>query len=208
MVAKSLKQLLYMLREALRPLRIACQVVATQQGCCCSPVLVWANVPDPIPARAEINGHWKHKYGKAHGSIPSRNRLLFCKKGEATGWSRIEFNGQEAYVSSDYLSTTKPQVSTSSSSGGTSSGSTQTSKPSTGSTSGGTGGGNHQTTTDGSEIDTGSEDTYSDSSDDDLYALGEKIQKQREEPGYDVVKIYPHTEEEIKWIADYIRVGS
>lgn len=54
-------------------------------------------------------------------------------QGEAAGWSRIEFNGQVAYVSSDYLSTTKPQVSTSSGSGGSSSnsGSTQTSKPST-----------------------------------------------------------------------------
>ena len=54
-------------------------------------------------------------------------------QGEAAGWSRIEFNGQVAYVNSDYLSTTKPQVSTSSGSGGSSSnsGSTQTSKPST-----------------------------------------------------------------------------
>ena len=52
-------------------------------------------------------------------------------QGEAAGWSRIEFNGQVAYVNSDYLSTTKP--STSSGSGGSSSnsGSTQTSKPST-----------------------------------------------------------------------------
>ena len=48
--------------------------------------------------------------------------------GAAAGWSRIEFNGKVAYVSSDYLSTTKPQVSTGSNSG--SSGS-QTSKPST-----------------------------------------------------------------------------
>lgn len=54
-------------------------------------------------------------------------------QGEAAGWSRIEFNGQVAYVNSDYLSTTKPQVSTGSSgnSGGSSGGSTQTSKPST-----------------------------------------------------------------------------
>ena len=58
-------------------------------------------------------------------------------QGEAAGWSRIEFNGQVAYVNSDYLSTTKPQVSTGSSgnSGGSSGGSTQTSKPSTPSTS-------------------------------------------------------------------------
>ena len=54
-------------------------------------------------------------------------------QGEAAGWSRIEFNGQVTYVNSDYLSTTKPQVSTGSSgnSGGSSGGSTQTSKPST-----------------------------------------------------------------------------
>lgn len=54
-------------------------------------------------------------------------------QGEAAGWSRVEFNGQVVYVNSDYLSTTKPQVSTSSGSGGSSSnsGSTQTSKPST-----------------------------------------------------------------------------
>ena len=52
-------------------------------------------------------------------------------QGEAAGWSRIEFNGQVAYVNSDYLSTTKPQVTTSSGSGGNSGGSTQASKPST-----------------------------------------------------------------------------
>ena len=52
--------------------------------------------------------------------------------GAAAGWSRIEFNGKVAYVSSDYLSATKPQVSVSKpSTGNSSSGSTQTSKPST-----------------------------------------------------------------------------
>ena len=50
--------------------------------------------------------------------------------GDAAGWSRIEFNGKVAYVSSDYLSATKPQVSVSKPSTGSSSGSTQTSKPS------------------------------------------------------------------------------
>lgn len=49
--------------------------------------------------------------------------------GEAAGWSRIEFNGQEAYVKSDYLSTIKVEVSTPSSSNSSSS----TSKPSGGS---------------------------------------------------------------------------
>lgn len=51
--------------------------------------------------------------------------------GDADGWSRVVFQGQEAYVSSDYLSATKPQVSKPSTpTGGSSSG--QTSKPSTG----------------------------------------------------------------------------
>lgn len=49
--------------------------------------------------------------------------------GEAAGWSRIEFNGKEAYVKSDYLSTIKVEVSTPSSSN---SGSGSTSKPSGG----------------------------------------------------------------------------
>ena len=70
--------------------------------------------------------------------------------GDAAGWSRIEFNGKVAYVSSDYLSATKPQVSVSKpSTDNSSSGSTQTSKPSTkpstggnsGSSSGGSSGG-------------------------------------------------------------------
>ena len=60
--------------------------------------------------------------------------------GAAAGWSRIEFNGKVAYVSSDYLSTTKPQVSVSKPSTGSSSGSTQTSKPSTKPSTGGSGG--------------------------------------------------------------------
>ena len=61
--------------------------------------------------------------------------------GAAAGWSRIEFNGKVAYVSSDYLSATKPQVSTGSN-GGSSSGQTSkpSSKPSTGGNSGSSGG--------------------------------------------------------------------
>lgn len=57
--------------------------------------------------------------------------------GAAAGWSRIEFNGKVAYVSSDYLSATKPQVSTGNN-GGSSSG--QTSKPSTQPSTGGNSG--------------------------------------------------------------------
>ena len=61
--------------------------------------------------------------------------------GDAAGWSRIEFNGKVAYVSSDYLSATKPQVSVSKpSTDNSSSGSTQTSKPSTQPSTGGNSG--------------------------------------------------------------------
>ena len=62
--------------------------------------------------------------------------------GAAAGWSRIEFNGKVAYVSSDYLSATKPQVSTGNN-GGSSSGQTSkpSSKPSTGGNSGSSSGG-------------------------------------------------------------------
>lgn len=60
--------------------------------------------------------------------------------GAAAGWSRIEFNGKVAYVSSDYLSATKPQVSVSKPSTGSSSGSTQTSKPSSKPSTGGNSG--------------------------------------------------------------------
>lgn len=63
--------------------------------------------------------------------------------GAAAGWSRIEFNGKVAYVSSDYLSATKPQVNVSKpSTGSSSSGQTSkpSSKPSTGGNSGSSGG--------------------------------------------------------------------
>lgn len=78
--------------------------------------------------------------------------------GAAAGWSRIEFNGKVAYVSSDYLSATKPQVSTGSNSGSSSG---QTSKPSTST------GGN----------------TSSGSSSNDLGSLGDKLNQHRQENG-------------------------
>lgn len=77
------------------------------------------------------------------------------------GWSRIIYNGNEAYVSSDYLTTSKPSTG-----GNTSSGNSgQTSKPSTGgnTTSGGnqssggnTSSGGGQTTTPTTPHDSGS----------------------------------------------------
>lgn len=104
--------------------------------------------------------------------------------GAAAGWSRIEFNGKVAYVSSDYLSATKPQVSVSKpSTGNSSSGSTQTSKPSSKPSTGGSGGRNSQTTTSGSEIDKGSSNTSSGSGGG-LSGLAGAIQQDREDLGY------------------------
>ena len=81
--------------------------------------------------------------------------------GDAAGWSRIEFNGNVAYVSSDYLSATKPQVSVSKpSTDNSSSGSTQTSKPttkpSTGGNSGSSGGQTSKPSTGGNTSSGGS----------------------------------------------------
>lgn len=103
--------------------------------------------------------------------------------GAAAGWSRIEFNGKVAYVSSDYLSATKPQVNVSKPSTGSSSGSTQTSKPSSKPSTGGSGGGNSQTTTSGSEIDKGSSNTSSGSGGG-LSGLAGAIKQSREDLGY------------------------
>ena len=68
--------------------------------------------------------------------------------GDAEGWSQVEFNGQTAYISSDYLSTIKPVVEQSKPSG-SSGGQTSQSKPSTGTSSGqqssGSSGGQTQT---------------------------------------------------------------
>lgn len=85
--------------------------------------------------------------------------------GDADGWSRVVFQGQEAYVSSDYLSATKPQISKpSTSTGGSSSG--QTSKPSTG--------GN--TSSGGSSSGGSSSGGFGD--------LADKLQQDREDKGY------------------------
>ena len=78
--------------------------------------------------------------------------------GDAAGWSRIEFNGKVAYVSSDYLSATKPQVNTSTGSSGSSGGQTSkpSSKPSTGGNSGSSGGQTSKPSTGGSTSSGGS----------------------------------------------------
>ena len=81
-------------------------------------------------------------YSTSGNKLGSLTKAQFVKRtgvgtGAAAGWSRIEFNGKVAYVSSEYLSATKPQVSTGSN-GGSSSGQTSkpSSKPSTGGNSG------------------------------------------------------------------------
>ena len=69
--------------------------------------------------------------------------------GDAEGWSQVEFNGQTAYISSEYLSLTKPAAQSSGSNSGSSEGQTSQSKPSTGTSSGqqssGSSGGQTQT---------------------------------------------------------------
>lgn len=120
--------------------------------------------------------------------------------GDAAGWSRIEFNGKVAYVSSDYLSATKPQVNTSTGSSGSSGG--QTSKPSTG----GSGGGNSQTTTSGSEIDKGSSNTSSGSGGG-LSGLAGAIEQGREDHGYSGGVGGPLTDEDREWVGGQIQVG-
>lgn len=120
--------------------------------------------------------------------------------GAAAGWSRIEFNGKVAYVSSDYLSATKPQVNTSTGSSGSSGG--QTSKPSTG----GSGGGNSQTTTGGSEIDKGSSNTSSGSGGG-LSGLAGAIEQSREDHGYSGQHKGPVTDSDREWISGQVNVG-
>ena len=127
--------------------------------------------------------------------------------GDAAGWSRIEFNGKVAYVSSDYLSATKPQVSVSKpSTGNSSSGSTQTSKPTTKPSIGGSSGGNSQTTTGGSEIDKGSSNTSSGSGGG-LSGLAGAIEQSREDKGYSGQHKDPVTDSDREWISGQVNVG-
>ena len=76
--------------------------------------------------------------------------------GDAEGWSEVEFNGQTAYISSDYLSTTKPAAPSSkpsgnsnSSSGSTSSGNSSGQSSSGQQSSGSSGGQTQQPSTSG-----------------------------------------------------------
>ena len=127
--------------------------------------------------------------------------------GAAAGWSRIEFNGKVAYVSSDYLSATKPQVNTSTGSSGSSGG--QTSKPSSKPSTGGSGGGNSQTTTSGSEIDKGSSNTSSGSGGG-LSGLAGALEQSREDKGYSDAggdKDKTSNQDYRDWVSGQVNVG-
>lgn len=104
--------------------------------------------------------------------------------GAAAGWSRIEFNGKVAYVSSDYLSATKPQVNTSTGSSGSSGGQTSkpSSKPSTGGNSGSSGGQTSKPSTGGNTSSGGSSSGGSSSGG--FGDLADKLQQDREDKGY------------------------
>ena len=132
--------------------------------------------------------------------------------GDAAGWSRIEFNGKVAYVSSDYLSATKPQVSVSKpSTGNSSSGSTQTSKPSTKPSTGGNSGSSDgqtskpSTSTGGSTSSGGSSSGGSSSGG--FGDLADKLQQDREDKGYSGADIGGYlTDEDRDWIAGNVQL--
>ncbi|WP_297288805.1 SH3 domain-containing protein [uncultured Flavonifractor sp.] len=104
--------------------------------------------------------------------------------GDAAGWSRIEFNGKVAYVSSDYLSATKPQVNTSTGSSGSSGGQTSkpSSKPSTGGNSGSSSGGSSGGST--APVPPGGSGSSGGSSSGGLGDLANQIQQGRDDMGY------------------------
>ena len=128
--------------------------------------------------------------------------------GAAAGWSRIEFNGKVAYVSSDYLSATKPQVSTGSN-GGSSSGQTSkpSSKPSTGGNSGSSGGQTSKpsTSTGGSTSSGGSSSGGSSSGG--LGDLANQIQQDRDDMGYSGADAGGYlTDEDYDWISGNVQL--
>lgn len=131
--------------------------------------------------------------------------------GAAAGWSRIEFNGKVAYVSSDYLSATKPQVNVSKpSTGNSSSGSTQTSKPSTkpstGGNSGSSGGQTSKpsTSTGGSTSSGGSSSGGSSSGG--LGDLANQVQQDRDDMGYSSGAGGQLTDSDADWVAGNVQL--
>lgn len=130
--------------------------------------------------------------------------------GDAAGWSRIEFNGKVAYVSSDYLSATKPQVSVSKpSTDNSSSGSTQTSKPSTkpstGGNSGSSGGQTSKPSTGGNTSSGGSSSGGSSSGG--LGDLANQIQQDRDDMGYSGGGVGGQlTDSDADWVAGNVQL--
>ena len=129
--------------------------------------------------------------------------------GDAAGWSRIEFNGKVAYVSSDYLSATKPQVSVSKpSTGNSSSGSTQTSKPSTkpstGGNSGSSGGQTSKPSTGGNTSSGGSSSGGSSSGG--LGDLANQVQQGRDDMGYSSGAGGQLTDSDADWVAGNVQL--
>lgn len=126
--------------------------------------------------------------------------------GAAAGWSRIEFNGKVAYVSSDYLSATKPQVSTGSN-GGSSSGQTSkpSTKPSTGGNSGSSGGQTSKPSTGGNTSSGGSSSGGSSSGG--LGDLANQIQQDRDDMGYSGADAGGYlTDEDYDWISGNVQL--
>ena len=96
------------------------------------PVELFSSVNETVYATTTVNIRDTYSVnGNQLGSLSTAQSATRTGigTGEADGWSRIEFNGQAAYVSSDYLSTVKIETSTPSQPSGGSS--TPTSKPST-----------------------------------------------------------------------------
>lgn len=126
--------------------------------------------------------------------------------GAAAGWSRIEFNGKVAYVSSDYLSATKPQVSTGSNSGN-SGGQTSkpSSKPSTGGNSGSSGGQTSKPSTGGNTAGGGSSSNGGSSSGG-LGDLANQVQQDRDDMGYSSGAGGQLTDSDADWVAGNVQL--
>ena len=100
------------------------------------PTYSFSEVSETVYATATVNV--RSGFNTSADKVGSLGRGQSVKRvgigtGDAEGWSQVEFNGQTAYISSDYLSLTKPaaQSSGSNSSGSNNSGGqTSQSKPS------------------------------------------------------------------------------
>lgn len=79
------------------------------------PVELFSSVNETVYATTTVNIRDTYSVnGNQLGSLSTAQSATRTGigTGEADGWSRIEFNGQAAYVSSDYLSTVKIETST------------------------------------------------------------------------------------------------